>query len=94
MTGTGPVFQIGVIYGAGIFIADYGCNRCAAGKAVQNAAQKFRSVLFPAGSGPVILPRSPAIQKGLKLFWIHREAGRDPVQGHADGRTVRRAENG
>ena len=46
VTGTGAVLQVVVVTGAGVFVADDRRNGCAAGEAVQNAAEEFGTVLF------------------------------------------------
>ena len=43
---TGTVLQVGVVTGAGVFVADDRRNGRAAGEAVQNAAEEFGAVLF------------------------------------------------
>ena len=92
--GAGAISQCFIITGVGIVIVDHGGNWRAAGKAIQNAAEKFGAILFLAGCGPVMLPRCPAVQELLQFLQVNGQPRRDPVQGHADGGTVGLAENG
>ena len=65
VTWPGTVGQIGIVSGTGVGIVNGGGNGGAAGKAVQDSRQKFRTVFFFPGSGPIVPAGSPAIQKGL-----------------------------
>ena len=64
----GAVLQIGIIPGAGVVVADDGRNGCAAGLAVQQAAEEFRPVLLPPRGGKVVLPRCSALEELLQLL--------------------------
>ena len=94
MTWPGTVGQIGVVSGTGIGIVNDGGNGGAAGKAIQDSRQKFRTVFFLPGGGPIVPAGSTAIQKGLQNIEIYGKSRRDAVQGHADGRPMGLAENG
>ena len=94
MTGAGTVLQVFVVPGSGVVVANDGGNGRAAGKAVQNTGQELRPVPLLPGGGPAVLAGSPAVEKDLKCFQIHRQTGRNPVQGHADGSPVGLTENG
>ena len=65
VTWAGTVGQIGIVSGTGIGIVNDGGNGGAAGKAIQDSRQKFRTVFFFPGGGPIVPAGGPAIQKGL-----------------------------
>ena len=66
MTGAGTVFQIAVVTGTGVPVADDSGNGCTAGKTIQNTSKKLRLILFAAWGGPVVLSRSTPVQKCLQ----------------------------
>ena len=94
VAGTGTVAEIVVVLRAGVGVADDGREGRAAGAATHQSREKFHLVgLFAAGVDEAA-SRGAALQKGLELCLVHRNAGGQSLHGHPDGRGVGLAEDG
>ena len=93
VAGAGAVFQIGIVPGAGVCIANHRCNGGSTGGALLQPGEKFRRVCLLAGGRVCILSRSAAGQKGAQCRQIYAQSCRNTVQNHANARAVRLAEN-
>ena len=93
MAGTGQVFQFGVIFGAGVRIADNGAQRRACSFAVKYAGKNLRLVRLLPGRSQGAFPRSATLQFRADKIQIHLHTGRHAFQHYADGRPMAFAEN-